>query len=102
MLVATPSTIDLGNILFGKANNFSFTVTNTGKVPIQITKLWVGCSSCTKATCRKAMLADGQCTTIDVVFTPGSIGQQKKNVQVQWNENQTIKLEFTANSYAQS
>lgn len=100
MLTATPTSIDLGRIPFGKANTFHFTVTNNGKVPIQITKLWVGCSSCTKASARKAMLADGECTTIDVIFTPGSVGKQNKNVQVQWNGNQVIKLEFTAESYA--
>jgi len=102
MLVASPSTIDLGRIPFGRPVPFSFTVRNTGQVPVEITKLWVGCSSCTKAETKKAMLADGECTTIDVVFTPGSIGAQKKNVQVQWNGNQVIKLEFTAESYAQS
>jgi len=100
MLVASPATIDLGKIKFGKPTSFNFTVKNDGNTPVQITKLWVGCSSCTKAECKKAMLADGECTTIDVVFTPGTIGQQRKNVQVQWNGNQVIKLEFTAESYA--
>ncbi len=102
MLTITQSPLDLGNIPFGKAFPFSFTVTNTGKTPVEITKLWVGCSSCTKASTTKAKLAEGECTTINVVFTPGTIGPQKKNVQVQWNGNQVVKLEFTAESYAQS
>lgn len=100
MLTASPTSINLGSIPFGKPKEFSFTVKNEGKVPVQITKLWVGCSSCTKATAKKAMLADGECTTIDVIFTPGTVGTQNKNVQVQWNGNKVIKLEFTAESYA--
>lgn len=100
MLTINPTSLDLGRIPFGKPTHFQFDVKNAGKVPVQITKLWVGCSSCTKASCRKAMLADGECTTIDVTFTPGTIGTQRKNVQVQWNGNEVIKLEFTAESYA--
>lgn len=99
MLTTIQSPIDLGQVKFGKTVKFSFDVKNSGKVPIQITKLWVGCSSCTKASTRKAMLADGECTTVDVEFTPGSIGPQRKNVQIQWNGNQVLKLEFTATSY---
>lgn len=100
MLTTKDSPIDLGDIPFGKPTNFSFTVKNEGRVPIEITKLWVGCASCTKATTHKAKLADGECTTINVVFTPGTIGKQQKNVQVQWNGNQVLRLDFTANSYA--
>lgn len=99
MLSISPTFLDLGRIPFGKPTHFQFDVKNTGKVPLQITKLWVGCSSCTTASCRKAKLADGECTTIDVTFTPGTKGPQKKNVQVQWNGNQVIKLEFVAESY---
>ena len=102
MLVASPSSIDLGRIPFGKPYSFYFTVQNTSSQPVEITKLFVGCSSCTKAQTTKAKLADGDCTKIDVVFTPGTIGPQRKNVQVQWNGNKVIKLEFTAESYAQS
>jgi hypothetical protein len=100
MLTASPTSINLGSIPFGKPHKFQFTVKNEGCEPIQITKLWVGCSSCTKAEVKKAMLADGECTTVDVTFTPGSIGIQNKNVQVQWNEDKVIKLSFTAESYA--
>lgn len=99
MLTTTQSPLNLGNVKFGKPVKFSFDVKNSGHQPIQITKLWVGCSACTTATTKKVMLADGECTTINVVFTPGSIGNQNKNVQVQWNGNQVLKLEFTAVSY---
>ena len=102
MLTVSPTKIDLGNIPFGKPYNFYFTVKNTGLTPIQITKLWVGCSSCTKAKTDKDKLAEGECTKIDVVFTPGTLGPQKKNIQIQWNGSEVIKLEFTAESYAQS
>jgi len=99
MLTTTESPIDLGLIKFGKPKSFSFQVRNCGNFPIQITKLWVGCSSCTTAVVRKAMLAEGECTTVDVVFTPGTLGAQRKYVQVQWNGLKVLKLEFTATSY---
>lgn len=99
MLITTQSPIDLGQVKFGKPVNFSFDVKNTGNRPLQITKLWVGCSACTKATAKKIMIVDGGCTTIDVVFTPGSLGPQNKTVQVQWDGNQVLKLEFTAVAY---
>lgn len=99
MLTTTQSPINLGDIKFGKTVKFSFDVKNCGQQPIEITKLWVGCSSCTKATTRKVRLADGECSTVDVEFTPGSLGPQNKSVQIQWNGNQVLKLEFTANSH---
>lgn len=99
MLTTTQSPLNLGQVQFGKPIDFSFEVRNTGNRPLQITKLWVGCASCTTARVSKAMLAENECAQVNVTFTPGSIGTQNKTVQIQWDGNKVLKLEFTAISH---
>lgn len=99
MLVVNEPTKNLGRIKFGKAFPFTYSVKNTGTSPLEITKLVVGCTSCTKANTAKTKLAPGEESQIDVVFTPGSIGTQKKFVIVRWDNVNELKLSFTAESY---
>lgn len=99
MLVAQEPTKSLGKVKFGKPTNFSYCLENTGDRTIEINKLIVGCNSCTKAYTKKTSLKSGESTTIEVTFTPGSLGEQKKWITVRWNETQDLKLSFTADSY---
>ena len=85
---------------FGKPNGFSFIVKNDTITNLEINKLIVGCGSCTKASTSKVLLKPNEETTIDVVFTPGSTGPQKKHVTVNYDNNQALRLEFTAEVYA--
>jgi hypothetical protein len=99
MLVTTISNKDLGSIQFGKPHGFIFPVQNSGSLPIEITKIIVGCGSCTTAVSAKNKLAAGESTDIRVTFTPGSLGKQKKHLDVEWNRSQNLRLTFTAESY---
>ena len=99
MLVVNEPTKDLGRIRFGKPHNFTYHIKNTGTTWAEITKLVVGCTSCTKAHTTKTKLSPGEETIIDVIFTPGSIGPQKKFILVRWDNANEIKLSFTAESH---
>lgn len=95
-MIANQQELDLGKIKFGQPFKFNFTLTNTGKDSAIVTKLVTGCSSCTKASCRRTYVKPGSTTDIDVVFTPGSKGKQTKSVNVIYNHNENILLKFTA------
>lgn len=87
--------IDLGKIKFGKPHSFNMTFRNDSNKDVTVTKLVVGCSSCTKAQIRNTILHPSDIGVIETVFTPGTLGKQKKNVSV-LTDNGTLKLEFTA------
>ena len=86
----------LGEIRFGKSTSFKYSVTNEGSNPLEITKIVVGCGSCTKASTTKTKLLPGETSEIDVQFTPGSIGSQKKYITVKYDDIQVLSLQFTA------
>ena len=88
---------DLGSIKFGKPHIFTFTVKAT--TPCEITKLVVGCGSCTKATINKTKLQPEENIDINVIFTPGSTGKQTKHITVRYDADSVLKLEFTADVY---
>lgn len=100
MLIATEPTKDLGRVKFGKPTSFNFLVVNQGVDPLEITKLVVGCGSCTTATTSKTKLEPNEEIPINVVFTPGRTGNQTKHVSVRYNADSVLKLEFTAEVYA--
>lgn len=99
MLVAKEPLKELGKVKFGKDTKFTFCLENDGHNTITINKLIVGCNSCTKAYVKKTSLQSGESTLIEVTFTPGSLGAQKKFITVRWNETNDLKLMFTADSY---
>jgi len=99
MLVTSVPEKDLGRVRFGKPNGFTFPVQNDGTHSLEITKTIVSCGSCTTAVAAKKKLAAGESTDIRVTFTPGSLGKQKKHVDIVWNGSQVLRLVFTAESY---
>jgi hypothetical protein len=99
MLVANEPIKNLGKVKFGKPHAFTFCVQNIGNGIIEITKIQVGCGSCTTAHVKNTHLRSGESTDINVVFTPGSTGEQKKFITVKWNNINDLKLSFTADSY---
>lgn len=90
---------DLGSIKFGKIQEFSYSVTNEGNEDITIRKVVVSCASCTIATASKNKVKAGETIQINVTFTPGTLGLQKKGIDVLYN-NEKLKLEFKAQSHA--
>jgi len=102
MLIAETNNIDLGRIQFGKPHTFQIPVTNKGGKTISITKVAVGCTSCTKAHIAGNRMDPGQTKNVNVTFTPGTLGPQKKSIIVYWDTTSILKLEFTAQSYEQS
>lgn len=100
MLISHEPTRDLGSLKFGKPNTFTFLVKNDGTDQLEITKLVVGCGSCTTATTHKTKLEPQEEIPINVTFTPGRTGKQTKHVTVRYNADSTLKLEFTADVYA--
>lgn len=99
MLNAVEQSKSLGSIKKGAPYSFKFTVYNEGAFPITITKIAVGCGSCTKASTAKTLLNPKESTDVNVVFTPGVAGPQNKYVNVYWNKDNVLKLTFTADSY---
>jgi hypothetical protein len=100
MLTTSEHTKNLGRLKFGRPTGFNFQVKNETTRQIEITKLVVGCGSCTKANIVKTKLQPEEEATIDVVFTPGSTGPQKKHITVKYDANSVLRLEFTAEVYA--
>jgi hypothetical protein len=100
MLTTTEPTRDLGRLKFGKAEKFTIPIKNEGDSAVKIDKLILGCGSCTEASSPKTMLFPDEEVQINVKFTPGSVGNQKKYIQVRYDGNQILKLEFTAEVYA--
>lgn len=97
MLSTKESIKDLGNIKFGRPQTFTFTVKTDTEC--EITKLVVGCGSCTKASINKTKLKPEESADINVIFTPGSTGKQTKHVTVRYDADSVLKLEFTADVY---
>ena len=82
MLETNHQEIDLGKISFGKTYNLQYTITNKYDKILKISRVYGGCSSCTKATVTKSILAPGESTTVNAAFTPGSKGIQSKHIYV--------------------
>lgn len=84
MLTTNQKELDLGHVKFGQPYNFKFTLKNSSKQEVHITKLVVGCQSCTTAYTNKPNVAPGETTDINVTFTPGSTGPNIKNISVNY------------------
>jgi hypothetical protein len=100
MLTTSEPTKNLGKLKFGRPVPFNFQIKNETNRRVEITKIVVGCGSCTKAQIIKTKLEPEEESTISVVFTPGSTGQQKKHITVKYDADSVLKLEFTAEVYA--
>jgi uncharacterized protein DUF1573 len=72
----------IGEVKFGQPHTFTYTITNKFTVPVTITKIATGCSSCTKASIDKVNLQPDEVATITAVFTPGSMGLQSKTLTI--------------------
>ncbi len=78
---------DFGKIKQHTTNEFSFSFTNTGKVPLQISDAMGSCG-CTVPEYPKEPVLPGESGKINVVFKPGGQeNQQEKFVTVSANTN---------------
>lgn len=98
MLTVDFQSVDLGYIKFGNPTKFEYTITNNSDKDILINKIAVGCSSCTVAKVSNFRVKPNIPETISVNFTPGTLGKQKKHIDVLY-EDKTLRLEFNAVSH---
>lgn len=96
MLTTQEPTKDLGVLKYGKSENFNYVLKNESSEPLHIEKVIVGCGSCTTAKVYKTNINPGDTTILQASFTPGSTGKQTKYIQVRYNSDSILKLEFTA------
>lgn len=81
-MILEKNQFDLGEVFFGKERKFEVKVKNNYSIPLHITKLVAGCSSCTSLDVDMRILAPKETATITVKFKPGSTGIQKKQASV--------------------
>lgn len=93
MLTAKEQEIDLGTLPFGKPKVFSYELTNKGTEQVHVTKISVGCHACTKAEMPNPVVKPGETALLNVIFTPGSTGINKKAVSLQYGKT-VLKLKF--------
>ncbi len=99
MLVAKEQMRDLGRIKFGTINKFSFILLNRGNKDVVIKKAIVSCSSCTQAVIKNRVVRPMSDSAINVTFTPGTIGKQKKHIDIIYDNDQNLRLDFIAESH---
>ena len=86
----------MGKLTFGKPYNFNVVVKNNGNDPITVSKISVGCTSCTKAKMVKNIIGASEEGIVEIEFTPGTLGAQRKSVTLNY-EGGFFKTEFIAN-----
>jgi hypothetical protein len=92
------TTVDFGKIKEDSENRASYTVTNTGKVPLIIEKVDVSCG-CTTAKKPEKPIPPGGSDKIEMVFHPkvGQLDQQNKTITVTANTKPvTTELQIKA------
>ncbi len=82
MLTANQQSINLGNLPYGIAHQFKFVLTNRYSQPITIVDLKAGCASCTTAVASKSIVGPYDTVDLNVTFTPGSTGANKKYINI--------------------
>lgn len=65
----TPSSVDLGTVIYGEVATVTFTLTNYTPLPLKITRVSTSCG-CTKASVEKEELAAYESTQVNVIFDP--------------------------------
>jgi hypothetical protein len=96
MLEPNQHLISLGDLKYGQPYSFKYSIKNTSQNPVTINRVMVGCGSCTTANIQKSLISPGEESDLDVVFTPGSTGLQQKGITIQYDDNNSITLKFTA------
>ena len=90
--------IDLGNVKKGSKTKAVFTVTNTGKNPLNITNVQPSCG-CTTASKPEKPIAPGKSEKIEIFFEPkpDQVKEQNKSVTVTANTDPAVVvLKFKA------
>lgn len=90
--------IDLGNVKKGSKTKAVFTVTNTGKNPLNITNVQPSCG-CTTASKPDKPIAPGKSEKIEIFFEPKpeQVKEQNKSVTVTANTDPAVVvLKFKA------
>jgi hypothetical protein len=96
MLQPNQHLISLGDLKYGQPYSFKYSLKNASEQPITVNRVMVGCGSCTTANIHKLSISPGEETDLDVVFTPGSTGIQRKGITIQYNDTDSVVLNFTA------
>lgn len=86
--------IDLGTLQQNKKHKFSALVRNDKNFPIKVTRIKVGCSSCTEATIKKYDIQPNEDVLMDISYKPFSVGSHDKAITVYYTEN-NVDLQYT-------
>lgn len=102
----TPTSYDLGTVVYGDVARHTFTVKNLGDEPLEILRLSTSCG-CTKATVAEEnkVIAPNQSVEMLVTFDPAvheddhDLGDVTRIVYIKTNdlENSEVEVEITAN-----
>lgn len=95
MLIASEQVKDLGVIEFGKVYDFEIEITNTLGKDMIVNKVQVSCASCTKATLPRKIKGN-ESAKMKVTFTPGITGNTSKWIDVIYDTDQTLRVNFKA------
>lgn len=96
--------IQLGTLKYGVKHSFEVTLVNSAETKININKVYVGCTACTTAEINKKTLDPKEEVILNIHFTPGSTGNQNKQVSVAYSSDDnkvypdlSIKFKATVN-----
>lgn len=94
-LTFTPPTVSFGNVAVGNSATSSFDITNTGNVPVTITKAKAPSNDFTSATplAEGLVIGPNQVVHQSVTFTPSVPGTQNNNYEVTGDAGQGAMLE---------
>ena len=94
-LVFTPSSLSLGSVAVGSAQTASFDITNTGNIPVTVTKAKAPNGDFTSATplSEGLVIGPGQVVHQSVTFTPSAPGTQGADYEVTGDAGQGAMLE---------
>lgn len=95
MLTTNEQLKDLGIIEFGKVYNFEFDIINTLGKDMIINKVQVSCTSCTKATLPRKIKGN-ESAKMKVTFTPGITGNTSKWIDIIYDNDQVLRVNFKA------
>lgn len=96
MLTTNQPLIALGRVKLGESRHMKFLVRNESDQSTRIENISVGCGACTIASTEKSVLEPNGTTTINVIFTPNSTGQQVKSVTLHYPTGRKLVVKFTA------
>ncbi|HEV2636377.1 MAG TPA: choice-of-anchor D domain-containing protein [Actinocrinis sp.] len=94
-LVIAPAAVSFGTVPIGSSSTLTFTVTNTGNIPVTITKAKAPDDDFTSSAplAEGLVIGPGQTQTQSVTFTPTSPGYQSANYEITGSAGQGAMYE---------